>query len=46
MCRDGRLRNYLSSRYDNRLGVFDWDYYMKLQEMVSAGVTVAAIAGC
>ena len=32
--RDNRVRVYLGGRYDNRQGVFDWDYHMKLQEMV------------
>ena len=33
--REGRLRHHLGPRYDSRSGVFDWDYHMKLQEMVS-----------
>ena len=32
--REGRLRHYLGVRYDARSGVFDWDYNMKLVEMV------------
>ena len=32
--REGRLRHYLGVRYDARSGVFDWDYNMKLTEMV------------
>jgi dynein assembly factor 3 len=31
---NGRLRHYLAQRYDSRNGVFDWDYHMKLHEMV------------
>ncbi|XP_011404946.2 PREDICTED: dynein assembly factor 3, axonemal-like isoform X2 [Amphimedon queenslandica] len=31
---DKRLRHHLAQRYDSRRGVFDWDYHMKLQEMV------------
>ena len=33
--RNGRLRHYLAQRYDSRKGVFDWDYHMKLQDIVS-----------
>lgn len=33
--RERRLRHYLAQRYDSRKGVYDWDYHMKLQEMVS-----------
>ena len=29
------MRNHLGTRYDSRSGVFDWDYHMKLHEMVS-----------
>ena len=36
VAREGRLRHYLGVRYDSRSGVYDWDYHMKLQEMVSA----------
>ena len=32
--REGRLRHYLGVRYDARSGVFDWDYNMKLMEVV------------
>ena len=32
--RDLRLRQHLGTRYDTRRGVFDWDYHMKLTEMV------------
>ena len=28
------MRHYLGVRYDARSGVFDWDYNMKLTEMV------------
>ena len=31
---EGRLRHYLGVRNDARSGVFDWDYNMKLMEMV------------
>ena len=33
--REARLRHHLGTRYDSRSGVFDWDYHMKLHEMVS-----------
>lgn len=33
--REGRLRHHLGARYDSRSGVYDWDYHMKLQEMVT-----------
>ena len=33
--RETRLRHNLGVRYDSRSGVYDWDYHMKLQEMVS-----------
>ena len=29
-----RVRSCLGSRYDSREGIYDWDYHMKLQEMV------------
>ncbi|XP_038079414.1 dynein assembly factor 3, axonemal-like [Patiria miniata] len=29
-CWDNRLRRYLSTRYDSRVGAYDWDYNMKL----------------
>ncbi|XP_022107212.1 dynein assembly factor 3, axonemal-like isoform X2 [Acanthaster planci] len=29
-CWDNRLRHYLANRYDSRVGVYDWDYNMKL----------------
>ena len=32
--RDLHLRQHLGTRYDTRRGVFDWDYHMKLTEMV------------
>ena len=32
--RDQRLRHHLGTRYDARDGVFDWDYHMRLAEMV------------
>ncbi|XP_046390858.1 dynein axonemal assembly factor 3 [Ischnura elegans] len=36
---DSRLRRSLTNRYDSKLGVFDWDYHMKLckagQESIS-----------
>ena len=32
--REGRLRHHLGVRYDSRSGVFDWDYHMKLHELV------------
>ena len=28
------MRSYLGTRYDARNGVFDWDYHMKLHDMV------------
>lgn len=28
-----RLRNSLGVRYDSRIGVFDWDYHMRLKEI-------------
>lgn len=28
-----RIRNSLGVRYDNRAGVFDWDYHMRLREI-------------
>ncbi|XP_028038173.1 dynein assembly factor 3, axonemal [Bombyx mandarina] len=31
-----RLRNSLGVRYDNRHGVYDWDYHMRLKEIASA----------
>ena len=34
LCRDGRVRHNLAARYDARYGVFDWDYNMKLMDMV------------
>ena len=33
--RESRLRHHLGVRYDSRSGVYDWDYHMKLQEMVT-----------
>lgn len=30
---DGRIRQSLGTRYDNKEGVFDWDYYMRLKEI-------------
>lgn len=30
---DGRIRQSLGARYDNKEGVFDWDYYMRLKEI-------------
>ena len=35
ICREGRLRHHLGVRYDSRKGVFDWDYNMRLLELVS-----------
>ena len=32
--RDQRLRHHLGTRYDARDGVFDWDYHMRLSELV------------
>jgi len=32
---ESRVRSFLGVRYDNRSGVFDWDYNMKLLDMVS-----------
>ena len=32
--RDQRLRHHLGTRYDARDGVFDWDYHMRLAELV------------
>lgn len=37
--REGRLRHYLGARYDSRRGVFDWDYHMKLKDMVGFSQT-------
>ena len=34
LSREDRLQHYLEQGYDGRSGVFDWDYHMKLQEMV------------
>lgn len=31
-CRDKRLRHCLSSRYDSRMGAFDWDFQMRMTE--------------
>ena len=36
--RDGRIRRHLGVRYDARDGAFDWDYHMRLAEMVSVYV--------
>ncbi|XP_063531350.1 dynein axonemal assembly factor 3 homolog [Cydia strobilella] len=30
-----RLRNSLGLRYDSRVGVYDWDYHMRLKEIAS-----------
>lgn len=30
---DARVRQSLGARYDNKEGVFDWDYYMRLKEV-------------
>uniref|UniRef100_A0A224XG76 Putative dynein assembly factor 3 axonemal n=1 Tax=Panstrongylus lignarius TaxID=156445 RepID=A0A224XG76_9HEMI len=30
---DNRLRKFLGIRYDSRMGVFDWDYFMKLKDI-------------
>ncbi|XP_073970066.1 dynein axonemal assembly factor 3 [Rhodnius prolixus] len=30
---DNRLRKSLGTRYDARMGVFDWDYYMHLKDL-------------
>ncbi|OWR48066.1 hypothetical protein KGM_206731 [Danaus plexippus plexippus] len=30
-----RLRHTLGLRYDNRMGVYDWDYHMRLKELAS-----------
>ena len=38
--REGRLRHYLGIRYDSRSGVFDWDYHMKLNELVSLEIKI------
>ncbi|XP_065912826.1 dynein axonemal assembly factor 3-like [Dysidea avara] len=32
---ESRVRSFLGARYDSRSGVFDWDYNMKLLDMVS-----------
>ena len=39
--RENRLRHYLGGRYDSRSGVYDWDYHMKLKEMVSKMIMFA-----
>ena len=38
--RESRLRNYLGVRYDSRSGAYDWDYHMKLQEVVSVSAVL------
>ena len=34
--RENRIRAYLGVRYDHCSGVFDWDYNMKILDLVSA----------
>ena len=44
-CRDQRLRHHLGTRYDARDGVFDWDYHMRLGEMVRCPPAVGSVTG-
>ncbi|XP_069683358.1 dynein axonemal assembly factor 3 [Periplaneta americana] len=38
-CWDRRLRSHLGTRYDSRVGVFDWDYHMRLAPHGGQSVT-------
>jgi len=36
---DQRVRQHLGTRYDSRVGVFDWDYHMKLRSCGAEHIT-------
>jgi dynein assembly factor 3 len=36
---DKRLRKHLGTRYDSRIGVFDWDYHMRLRPFGADHIT-------
>ena len=39
------MRHHLGTRYDARDGVFDWDYHMRLGEMVGCPPVVGPVTG-
>jgi len=36
---DKRVRQHLGTRYDSRVGIFDWDYHMKLRSCGAEHIT-------
>ncbi|GFG33792.1 hypothetical protein Cfor_05135 [Coptotermes formosanus] len=42
---DKRVRQHLGTRYDSRVGVFDWDYHMKLRSCGAEHITAREYKG-